>query len=227
MQAGAGRRRVRGEGPQARPRRRRPGEGRRRRPCVRAGPQAAPSPQGPRRRCRRRGRRGGSPAGHLATRSTPCVPRAAQAGMPHPARASQSKTPSATTAQEAQGPRRPSPSTGLGPGSAWNRGVRSGSTARPTSQRTRPPEASGTTTIPAKRSAPRSMNSPQSWSRSAEKPHRLKGLPQPAARRIAEAKAGCGDKGRRPARPGTPRRRGCAGADRRRTAPPPSAGRGL
>ena len=76
----------------------------------------------------------------------------------------------APTGQDGAGPRRPVPSTGLGPGNAWNRGVRSGSTARPTSQRTRPPEASGTTTIPANRSAPRSMNRPQSWSRSAEKP---------------------------------------------------------
>ena len=99
-----------------------------------------------------------------------CVPRAAQAGRPHCARASQSKTPSATTVQDGAGPRRPIPSTGLGPGNAWNRGVRSGSMARPTSQRARPPGTSGTTTIPVKRSAPRSMNSPQSWMRFSEKP---------------------------------------------------------
>ena len=112
----------------------------------------------------------GQPRRAAATRSTPWVPRAAAAGRPHPVRASQSKSPSATTVQDGAGPRRPIPSTGLGPGRAWNRGVRSGATARPTSQRTRPPEASGTTTMPANRSAPRSMNSPQSLSRSAEKP---------------------------------------------------------
>ena len=37
------------------------------------------------------------------------------------------------------GPSRPRPSTGLGPGSDWNRGDRSGSMARPASQRTRRP----------------------------------------------------------------------------------------
>ena len=80
---------------------------------------------------------------------------------PTGSRASQSKRPSATTAQEGARPSRPSPSTGLGPGSAWNLGDLSGSMARPTSQRTRPPGAkSGTTTMPANRSAPPSANSP-------------------------------------------------------------------
>ena len=58
----------------------------------------------------------------------------------------------------------------LGAGQCLEPGVRSASTARPTSQRTSPPEASGTTTMPANRSAPRSMNSPESLSRSAVKP---------------------------------------------------------
>ena len=155
MRGGGGRRRVRRAGRQARPRRRRPGEGRQRQPCVRAGSEAAPSPRGPRRRRRRRGRRGGSPEGEEDAGAAP-------KGAGHPLHA--------LRPQGGAGPRRPSPSTGLGPGNAWNRGVRSGSMARPTSQRTRPPEASGTTTIPANRSAPRSMNRPQSWSRSAEKP---------------------------------------------------------
>ena len=56
----------------------------------------------------------------------------------------------------------PSPSTGLGPGGAWKRGFALGFTARPLSQRTRPSATSGTTTMPANRSAPRSMNSPES-----------------------------------------------------------------
>ena len=60
---GGGRRRDPGAGRQARPRRRLLREGRRRRPCVRAESEAAPSPRGPRRRCQRRGRRGGSPEG--------------------------------------------------------------------------------------------------------------------------------------------------------------------
>ena len=124
----------------------------------------------------------------------PWVPRAAQDGMPHPVRASQSKRPSATTAQAGAGPRRPRPSTGLGPGNAWKRGVRSGSTARPASQRTRPPEASGTTTIPANRSAPRSMNSPGVPDALLGEAEGLQGLPQPAARRVAETEAGCGDR---------------------------------
>ena len=67
------------------------------------------------------------------------------------------------------GPSRPRPSTGLGPGSDWNRGDRSGSMARPASQRTRPPATSGMTTMPAKRS-PRSVNSPEFLSRSSLKP---------------------------------------------------------
>ena len=41
------------------------------------------------------------------------------------------------------GPSLPSPSTGLGPGRAWNRGFAPESRARPFSQRTREPEASG------------------------------------------------------------------------------------
>ena len=112
----------------------------------------------------------GQPRREAAAFSTPWVPRAAQAGRPHPARESQSNRPSARTAQDGAGPSLPSPSTGLGPGSDWNRGAASGSMARPASQRTRPPEASGTTTIPANRSEPRSMNSPESLSRPAVKP---------------------------------------------------------
>ena len=40
----------------------------------------------------------------------------------------------------------------------------------PASQRTRPPEASGTTTMPANRSAPRAMNSPEPRMHFSEKP---------------------------------------------------------
>ena len=98
---------------------------------------------------------GGGPRGQPrraeATRSRPWVPRAAQAGRPHCARTSQSKRPSATIAQGCAAPSRPSPSTGLGPGSDWNLGVTPGSMARPASQRTRPPAVSGTTTMRAKR----------------------------------------------------------------------------
>ena len=167
--AGGGRRPVRGGGPQARPRRRRPGGGvtaaalrpsRVRSRSVASRPASSPSKA---RKTR------GQPRRAEATRSTPWVARAAQHGMPHPVRASQSNSPSATTAQSGAGPRRPRPRTGLGPGRAWKRGVRSGSTARPASQRTRPPVTSGTTTIPANRSAPRSMNSPESLMRFSEK----------------------------------------------------------
>ena len=112
----------------------------------------------------------GQPRRAEATRSLPWAPRAATAGRPHPVRASQSNRPSARTAHGGAGPRRPSPSTGLGPGRDWNRGVRSEATALPASQRTRPPEASGTTTMPANRSDPRSMKSPESRILAAEKP---------------------------------------------------------
>ena len=107
----------------------------------------------------------------------PWVPRAAQAGIPHSLRASQSNTPSATTAQDA--PSRPSPRTGFGPGSAWKRGERSGSMARPASQRTRPAAISGTTTIPAKRS-PRPVKSPLVVNRSPGKPAEASDARRPA-----------------------------------------------
>ena len=108
-----------------------------------------------------------------ATRSMPWVPRAATAGKPHWVMASQSNTPSVRTTQDVAAPSRPSPSTGLGPGSAWNLGDRSGSMARPTSQRTRPEARSGTTAIPANRS-PRSVNRPEA---------RIRSPPNPAASR--------------------------------------------
>ena len=58
----------------------------------------------------------------------------------------------------------------FGAGQRLEAGSPVGIDARPASQRTRPPEASGTTTIPANRSAPRSMNSPESRILAAEKP---------------------------------------------------------
>ena len=133
----------------------------------------------------------GQPRREAAAFSTPWVPRAAQAGMPHPAIASQSKTPSASTAHGGAKPSRPSPSTGLGPGSAWNLGAASGWTARPASHRTSPPATSGTTTIPANRSEPRSVNRPESLSRSAVKPQdsRASRRPSPGAKPRPSRKA--------------------------------------
>ena len=140
--AGAGRRRDPGEGPQARPQGRALGKG------DGGGPASE---------------QGLKPLRRLAARVVGVEGEEDAGGSPGGPRRPAPRPGCA-------GPRRPIPSTGLGPGRAWNRGVRSGLTARPTSQRTRPPEASGTTTIPANRSEPRSMNSPQSRSRSAEKP---------------------------------------------------------
>ena len=120
------------------------GQGRGRRRGAQASPRGAPWPRVPPRRCRRRGRPCGQPRSASATRSSPCVPRAAQVGRPRCARTSQSKRPSVMMAHGGAAPSRPSPRTGLGPGRAWNRGDRCGSMARPASQRTRPPAISGT-----------------------------------------------------------------------------------
>ena len=146
-----------------RPRPRRPRAASRRRPggpaARRGGADAMP---GPRRRCRGRGRRGRQPRRASATFSRPWVPRAAQAGRPHCARVSQSKTPSAS-----DGPRRRmsrvvrARARASGPAAPGTAATRSGSTARPVSQRTRPWAMSGTMTMPAKRS-PRSVSRPES-----------------------------------------------------------------
>ena len=62
--------------------------------------------------------------------------------------------------------------------------------------------------------------------RFSEKPRGLKGPPQPVARRVAEAEAGCGDRADAPRGQVFLPSRVDAGVDRRRTAPPPSAARG-
>ena len=167
-------------------------------------------------------------------RSTPWVPRAAQAGRPHPARVSQSKSPSATTAHGGAGPR---PCQVQAP--AWDpAGPGTGALCR---DRRRVPQASGpgrrrlpapyssgsgTTTMPANRSAPRSMNSPESLSLSAVKPCRLRG---PAAGRSRARSQGPAVPPHRvlfPLRRGTPALLRDAGSHRRRSAPRRSAGWG-
>ena len=177
--AGGGRRPGPGEGRQARPRRRRPGEGLRRRPAFQASPASPSVASRPASSLSKARKTRGQPRKPSATRSTPWVPRAETEGMPQEARASQSKTPSATTAKRRSGAETPKSKHRLGAGQGPGTGAsRRGSKARPTSQWTSPPEracpvldtGSGTTTIPANRSEPRSVNSPQSLSRPASKP---------------------------------------------------------
>ena len=225
--AGGGRRRARVAGRQARPRRRRPGEGRQRQPCVRAGSEAAPSPPGPRRRRRRRGRRGGSPEGPLATRSTPCVPRAG-AGGKAPLR--QGEPVEDPLGHDRPGRRRaetPHPKHRLGAGQRLELG-------RPVGVYGPPDEPTGETAgdvwhddHPGEALRAPLHEQPCSPGCASRRSRRT---PGPAAARCPAHSRGPGGlprTGRRPARPGTPRRRGCAGADRRRNAPPPSARRGL
>ena len=81
------------------------GEALRRRPCVQASPQAASVASRPASSLSKAMKTREQPRRAAATRSTFWVPRAATAGTPQQASASQSKTPSATTNQGGAGPR--------------------------------------------------------------------------------------------------------------------------
>ena len=226
--AGAGRRRVPGEGRQVRPRRRRPGEGRWRRPCVRAGSEAAPPPRGPRRRCRRRGRRGGSPGGPRRPAQRPGCPGQRPAGRPHPVRESQSKTPSATTVQDGAGPRRPIPSTGLGPGRRLEPGRPVGSDGPPDEPADETAGGVGNDHHSGEPLGSPLHEQPCSPWMPLRRRSRQDSRDELAARCPAHSRGpgGLPRAGRRPARPGTPAPPNDGAAVRRRTAPPPSAGRG-
>ena len=94
------------------------------------------------------------------------------------------------TTNEGAAPSRESPSTGLVPGSAWNRGEAQGSTALPAIQRASPPPAaSGTTIIPAKRSPRGGQQSRAAETLGAETRGFQLG-PQPRTRRVAEPETG-------------------------------------
>ena len=121
--AGGGRGRGPGEGLQARPRRPTPG-GRATaaalRPSRVRSPSVASQPASSLSKARKTR---GQPRRPEATRSTPWVPRAAQEGRPPSGKEEPVKDalrPRLT--HEGEGPSLPSPSTGLGPGRAWNRG---------------------------------------------------------------------------------------------------------
>ena len=112
--------------------------------------------------------------------------------MPHPARASQSKTPSATTAQGGATPKTPKPKHRLGAGQRLEPG--------------RPVGIDGPSDKPADKAAGgvgndhhagEPLRAPLHEQPAVPEPAggeavRLKRLPQPAARRVAEAKMGSG-----------------------------------
>ena len=216
-----GRRPARGEEPQALPRRRCLGEGGQRRPCVRAGSEAAPSPPLPASSPSKARKTRGQPRRAEATRSTPWVPRAATAGRPHPVRASQSNSPSATTAQPGAGPRRPRPSTGLVTGKGLEAGFcpvgSDGPTGEPADESAGDVGDDDHPGEPLRSPLHEQPGVPDDASR------RSRGTPGPAAaRRPAHSRdrGGLRRPGRRPARPGTPallsERRSLSGVEARR-----------
>ena len=167
----------------------------------------------------------GQPRRAEATRSRPCVPRAAQAGRPHCARASQSKTPSATTAHEGAGPSRPRPSTGFGPGRDWNLGV----TLRVDGPSRKPAHATARD-LGDDHHAGEALAPLREQPRVPEPLLAEAGRPQGSAAARAPARSpGPGVRpspGGCPVRRGTPSPHGCGAARRRRTGPPPSAAPG-
>ena len=105
--------------------------------------QASPWPQGPPRRCRRRGRPGGSPAGPRRCAPPPGCPGRRTAGRPQPARQASRRHPRRPppTAERGRGAK---PKHRLGAGKGLEPGPRVRSPGPgPSSQRTSPPETLG------------------------------------------------------------------------------------
>ena len=125
------------------------------------------------------------------------MPRAATAGRPHPARASQSKTPSATTAKGGAGPRRPKSKHRLGTGKRLEPGRPVGVYRPPDKPADKPAGGVGDDHHPSEplTALGEQPAVPEPLGGEAV---RLKVLPQPAPRRVAEAEPQGGVKGDAP-----------------------------
>ena len=194
--------------------------------CVRAGSGARPSPRRPASSLSKARKTRGQPRRAEATRSMPWVPRAAQAG-----KAPSGKEEPVEDALREDDPGRGGAEPAESEHGLWaGKGLEPGLHVRFQGPALQPAdEAAGGVGDDDHAGEPLRASlheQPRVTDALLGEAEGLQGLPQPAARRIAETEAGCGDGADAPRGHVPPRFWRTPETFRRRSAPPPSAGRG-